>query len=164
MHLQIPPPTHLPRRLVPSCALPPYRYVPGLHTHPGRSEGNHIGIDKHDIGEQKKWQEDLSWMYGLDLFNYRYYWESHEVWEEPWKILQNDDPYRRFLQGMIKTSASILKRHMGHHRPANLLWSSAQTLLHSETEYFRGINVKKLLADVADFHRSGRWPVITLKI
>ena len=161
---QIPPPCILPQRLVPNLTLPPFRYVPGLYTHPSRSVGQHLGIDKHLVTPQKNWKDDTAWLYGLDLFNFRFYWESHEVWEEPWKMLPNDDPYRIFLQGMIKASASILKRHMGHHRPADLLWASAQDLLDTDAEVFRGVVVDDLVGKVKRFHYSGEWPVLSIQL
>ena len=160
MKIMIPPPQVLPIRKLPAVPLPSYRYVPGFNLHPSRLKHRHLGIAKESFHPQKNWQSDIAWLYGLDLFNYRFYWESHEVWEEPWKMLPKQEPYRLLLQGMIKASASILKRHMKHERPAKLLWSSAQIFFSQAKNVNRGINVKKLIEDIDLFHEQGIWPVI----
>ena len=107
----ISPPVELPLRRLPSIAFPTYRFVPGLQEHPERSS-------EHQMPEVSLSQ---CWDYGWDLYEYRYWWEAHEVWERLWKAMPldsdehwpNEHPQRRYVQGHILLSASKLLEHMG---------------------------------------------------
>ena len=64
--------------------------------------------------------------YAADLFDHRYLWEAHEVWEAVWKDTPKG-PEREHLQGLIQAAAYLLKRHMGHSAP-RLLGASRRRL------------------------------------
>ena len=87
---------------------PPYRYVPGLNAHPLRHPQGHRS--PHPAGRA------AALAYAADLFDHRYLWEAHEVWEALWKDTP-EGPERQRLQGLIQAAAYLLKRHMGHPAP-----------------------------------------------
>ena len=93
-------------------SLPPYRYLPGLHPHPVTNEHGHsygASDESHPPSQPDDWHTLKDWRYGVDLCNQHYYWESHEAWEGLWLAVPRRSVPHRFLQGMIKLSAALLK-------------------------------------------------------
>ena len=117
---EIPPPLDPPPRRVTRLPMPAYRYIPGRHPHPYRGVDGH----QHLVGEHPSGEE--AWGHGLDLFDHRFYWESHEVWEPLWMSLPAESAERELVQAMIQWAASLLKRHMGADEAAARLCSRAQ--------------------------------------
>lgn len=102
-----------------SAVLPPYRYVPRLNPHPcADPRGHSYHPPDHPptpppLLPPERWRECAGWLFGVDLYNFAYWWEAHETWEGIWKQAAADHPQRRFLQGLIQISAAHLKRHLG---------------------------------------------------
>ena len=74
-------------RLVPDESFPPYAFVPGRFPHPtadpaGHSFGTNPALPSRV--EPDQWQVCRPYLYGIDLFNGGYYWESHVAWEGLW--------------------------------------------------------------------------------
>ena len=59
------------------------------------------------------WRESIDYLYGVDLYNHLYYWEAHEAWEGPWKVMSRQAFPSVFLQGLIQVAAALLKRELG---------------------------------------------------
>ncbi|HMV65569.1 MAG TPA: DUF309 domain-containing protein, partial [Myxococcota bacterium] len=93
----IPPPDPAPPRLA-SDRLPAERYLPGRGPHPGHAPDARA--------------DDALWVAGIDRFNQRYYWESHELWERAWRR-QPDGWARDLLQGVIQAAAAVVTGHLG---------------------------------------------------
>ncbi len=102
---------------------PPYRYVPGFNAHPLKHQDGHRSPRPQERGE--------ALLYARDLFDHRFYWEAHEVWEALWKQT-SPGPERERLQGLIQAAAFLLKRHMGH--PAPRLLKAARDRLKGHEE------------------------------
>ena len=105
-------------------AFPPYRYVPGLQPHPLAHEGGHRCAGAPAIGAwtaDLPLERDVAWLGGLDLFDHRYFWESHELWEQRWHQVDRGHPTRDLLQGMIQAAATVLRLHAGDARAAGRL-------------------------------------------
>src|SRR5947209_2469534 len=74
-------------RLVPHRPFPPYSFVPGRFPHPtSDSTGHSFGVEPFlpTSLDPQHWGESETYLYGIDLFNGRYYWESHVAWESLW--------------------------------------------------------------------------------
>ena len=108
-------------------AFPSYRYVPGLNPHPLRHEGGHRS--------PRPAAREEALLYARDLFDHRYLWEAHEVWEALWEDTA-PGPERQVLQGLIQAAAFLLKRHMGH--PAPRLLAAAQGRLQGHEDELLG--------------------------
>ena len=153
--MPIPPPVcPLPLRL--EHPLPPYRYVPGLNPHPLKHPGGHSrDPERIPLAHQ--------WIRGLDLFDHRYYWEAHEVWEAVWKSVPEGSE-RQLLQGLIQLAASTLKHHLGQPRPcARLLLrggARVEAVIAAEGASWRGLDLPATLAGVHAFVAGGAWPTI----
>lgn len=73
------------------------------------------------------WQQSEDYLYGVDLYNFAYWWEAHEAWEGLWH--QAEDTYRLYLQGLIQVSASLIKYHMRMLRPLRSLSTAGRDKL-----------------------------------
>ena len=115
-------------RRAPLLPLPPYTFVPGQSPHPFRDPEGHNHTEKiSKLLEQIAHRDDRLFLYGLELMNHHFFWETHEVLEILW--LKAEGEQRELLQGLIKAAASLLKLHMNHIGAAQKLWRSAQHLL-----------------------------------
>jgi hypothetical protein len=166
--LAIPAPEHPRPRLAPHLPLPPYRYVPGLLPHPFRDADGHDHLARIDLPEVA-WDETSTWVtnlhhrYALDLFENRFYWESHEVWEAVWLRLPRPSPERELIQALIQVAAATLKRHMGSTRAPHTLRDRARTRLERARQggtVVCGIDVNALLDEL---DRAPLWPRLTVR-
>lgn len=65
---------------------------------------------------------------GIDLFNRRYFFEAHDVWEEIWQ--EEKGAMRNFFKGLIHLAG-------GFHHYTNENWRGAAALLTSGIAYLR---------------------------
>jgi len=61
----------------------------------------------------QSWQDSAEYLFGVDLFNHAYYWESHEAWESLWHVAGRTGPVATFLKGLIKLAAAGVKSREG---------------------------------------------------
>ncbi len=100
------------RRLIPEKTFPVYSHTPGQTPHSNSHPEGHSYQSEHDLPAPltaENWQSSTPYLYGLDLFNYGYYWESHEVWEGLWIANKRTGVIATFLKGLIKLAAASLK-------------------------------------------------------
>jgi hypothetical protein len=152
-----------PKRLVPDMALPAYAYVPGRFPHPtsdpaGHSHGSEPPVPK-DF-EPSKWQECRAYLYGIDLFNAGYYWESHVAWESLWIACGRQGTVADFLKGLIKLAAAGVKALEGkpdgvksHSGRAVELFQAASV----PRQDLMGFRLPDLLALASEIQANG-WP------
>ena len=98
-------------RFLPDRPFPPYTYVPGRAPHPIRDPAGHMHGEEHqkpDLFVEEWWRCD-EYLWGIDLFNYGYYWEAHEAWEGLWHAAGRKGPVADFLKGLIKLAAAGVK-------------------------------------------------------
>jgi len=119
-------------RYAPERPLPAYRYVPGLHPHPvsdprGHSYGHRPATENPPAPEA--WASCTDYRHSVDLHNFGYWWEAHEGWEGIWQHLDKAGEQGQFLQGLIQTSAGLLKAHLGSREGARILFGEAMLRL-----------------------------------
>ncbi len=73
-----------------------------------------IPLDKNLFRERYEMEYDLSdWRLGMKLgwlaFHERRYWESHEIWELYWHVMEKGD-LRTFFHGLIQTAMAYYKK------------------------------------------------------
>lgn len=99
-------------RLAPEFPLPPYAYVRGQHPHPTRDPAGH-SFGKPALfwtrPDPERWEACHPYLYGIDLFNYGYYWEAHEVWEGLWHACGRSGMTADLLKGLIALAAAGVK-------------------------------------------------------
>lgn len=102
----------LPARYAPDIPFPPYAYVPGVQNHPTQHPLGHsynAEKPKVDAPNPQNWRTNPFYLYGIDLFNYGYYWEAHEAWEELWHACGHVGETADFLKALIKLTAAGVK-------------------------------------------------------
>ena len=139
---------------------PPYRYVPGLHPHPTNSpDGHSYGEEDEESGkwDSELWKGNLEYLFGIDLYNYHYYWEAHEAWEGLWIASIRNSSKHRFLQGLIKLGAALLKIRMAEYEiqdligARNLSKSGIDLLSKVGIDQFMGLDIPEFLESYQDF-------------
>jgi len=152
-----------PRRYLPDRPLPPYSYVTRHWPHPTRDPAGHSygqrapAVDPPDSARPGDCAEFL---WGVDLFNYGYYWEAHEAWEAVWVACGRRGQAADFLKGLIKLAAAGVKAREGrnegvvrHARRAGELFahvcSSSESTVDVSRTHFRmfGLSLAGLLAN-----------------
>ncbi len=104
--------------------MPAYRHRPGQTPHPLRDPRGHsygAAEPAPPRFDPATWSSCDDYLFGVDLYNLRYYWEAHEAWEGLWKTTGRKDRPGRFLQGLIQVAAAFLKDEMG-------VWEGARKL------------------------------------
>lgn len=103
---------------------PPHAYIPGLT--PRHPEALFDGLK--EVG-QGALADAPAWSLGLELFDARYYWEAHEVWEPVWMAAPPNSAEAQLLRGVIALANAGLKRRMGRDRAAVRLDKLADAFL-----------------------------------
>jgi len=139
---------------------PPYRYVPGMHPHPTNSpEGHSYGEEdeEHEKWDSDLWKDNEDYLFGIDLYNYHYYWEAHEAWEGLWIAAVRNSSEHRFLQGLIKCGAALLKIRMANYEiqdligARNLSKSGMSLLSQVGLDEFMGLDIPNFLKEYDSF-------------
>ena len=132
--------------LVPDEPLPAYSYVTGRFPHPLSDPAGHSfgrPVERPAAIDPARWRDSRAFCHAVDLFNYGFYWESHEVWEGLWHAAGRQGPIADFLKGLIKLAAAGVKaregRLAGLHRHARRAWElfvQAQSHLNADDKPF----------------------------
>jgi hypothetical protein len=151
-------------RLVPDEPFPPYAYIPGRFPHPtGDPAGHSFGTQPAlpPRVDPARWRECRPYLYGIDLFNACYYWESHVAWESLWLACGRHGTAADFLKGLIKLAAAGVKAKEGipkgvksHSERAAELW---REVVRAEPALFMGFRVEKLIELAESINKNG-WP------
>jgi predicted metal-dependent hydrolase len=94
--------------------------------------------------EPAAWRRSEDYLYGIDLYNFAYWWEAHEVLEELWHLAGHRSPQGRLLQGLIQLSAGLLHRFAGRDRPFRVLVAKGVERLSGLPDPFMGVGVTAL--------------------
>ena len=157
-------------RLVPDEPFPPYAYIPGRNPHPTADPAGHsFGIipTVPPKPEPAQWQESRPYLYGIDLFNGGYYWESHVAWESLWMTYGRKGIVADFLKGLIKLAAAGVKALEGrpegvksHSGRAVELWRG---VIQTEQDLFMGLKISELIDLAKEIYGNG-WPAKPLAL
>ena len=105
-----------------------------------------------------------AYLYGIDLFNHGYYWESHESWEGLWHACGRTGILADFLKGLIQLAAAGVKHREGrpqgvrsHARRAADLWQGMVRSLGAGSDSFLGLRLGELIGLAEAVCQTG-WP------
>lgn len=93
-------------------------------------------------------EHELAYLRGVELFNQREFWASHEAWEEVWLVV--DGVESDFYQGLIQCAAALLKYQRHELEPALRLYHLAKTKLDRCPDTFKRLNVREFQQQMAD--------------
>lgn len=106
---------------------------------------------------------DPLYLRGIEEFNRRNFFESHEIWEDLWR--RERGPDRRFYQGLIQMAVALHHQHEQNAKGAERLLAKARRCLAPYPSYHLGIDLDRFLAEIDRCFRSGdgRVPEIFLQ-
>lgn len=85
---------------------------------------------------------------GIDLFNRRYFFEAHDVWEEIWR--SEKGPMRNFFKGLIHLAGGFHHYQNGNFRGSAALLTSGVGYLTPYLPSQMGIHLAAVLAAVQE--------------
>lgn len=142
-------------RLAPRRVFPPYAFTPGVGAHPTHDpEGHSYNRLEEEVEapDPMRWAINERYLYGIDLFNYGYYWEAHEIWEDLWNADGRIGLPSDFLKGLIKLAAAGVKIREGVPRGAQAHASGAAALFEAvwkrigvDNDRYMGLSLKELI-------------------
>ncbi len=126
---------------------PPYRFIPGENPHPTENpHGHSYGKEEPRLTafDPVQWQRNEQYLYGVDLYNHGYWWESHEAFEGLWRMAERGHVPRDYLQGLIKISGAFIKWHLRKRKGMEYLYKGAMSHLFKVKEscgHYMGVNI-----------------------
>ncbi|WP_455374530.1 DUF309 domain-containing protein [Limibacillus halophilus] len=79
--------------------------------------------------DPRAWEDNLPYCYGWRLFDARFYWEAHEVWEAVWLACRPNSRERLLLRVLIQLANARLKRAQGRENAVARLCKEVKDLL-----------------------------------
>jgi hypothetical protein len=147
-----------------SRPLPAYRFVPGVTPHPRRHPGGHsYGEPEPAVSAPgpDQWQSSEAYLYGVDLYNFAFWWECHEVFEGFWRAAPKTEE-GGFFQALIHVAAANLKICMGSPASADRLSLAAFERFHRLPHVYMGIDLRSFERDIRAYvvgSRTGPAPI-----
>ena len=149
-------------RYLPEFEFPPYSYVPGKTAHPKSHPSGHQcpgpGVTACCADLPSEWESCQLYLWGVDLFNHRFYWESHEAWEEVWIALGRRGACADFTKGLIKLAAAGVKvlegNPMGMARHARRAAELFELTKAKAPTIYCGCHLDRLIANSKAMHSS----------
>lgn len=130
-----------------SRPFPLYRYVPGRTPHPRRHPlGHSYGqIEPTPMRlSADQWQQSNDYLYGMDLYNFAYWWECHEVFESFWRAAGRETEQGHFFQALIQLAAANLKLVQGNVRATQNLLRHGIAHLQTIPRSYMGVDVESV--------------------
>lgn len=135
---------------------PAYRYLPfqkdPARPHPRNEPGGHSFLQDEEYLANflpGDWQACELYLYGIDLFNYGYWWEAHEALETVWHAAgQKSTLCGTFIQGLIQLAGAQLKRFIAEPRGAQSLTRAGCEKIALVDGIYLGIEVEAIIAEV----------------
>jgi uncharacterized protein len=91
---------------------------------------------------------DPLYLRGIEQFNQRNFFESHEVWEDLW--IGESEPSRSFYKGLIQAAVALHHYGNGNFDGAKKLLLGATGLLDPYRPRHLGLDVDRFLVDLRD--------------
>lgn len=126
---------------------PAYRFIPGHHPHPRRHpQGHSFGYPEPNPApcNPEEWSQSEDYRFGIDLYNFAYWWESHEVFEGFWQVVGPNTEQGRFFQALIHLAAAHLKQAMNNEAAARSLLGKSLRLCSGLPDLYMGIDLTAL--------------------
>ncbi len=146
---------------------PGYRFVPSVTPHPLRDPAGHSyrnPAPRPQPFPPDQWRSAPTYLFGIDCYNFAYWWESHEVLEEIWHAVGHEGEQGQFLQGLIQVAAAWLHRFRGDEKVAAKQAHAGLARLARIPDLYMGVDTRAFAAESMDFVSGRRhsYPLIRL--
>ena len=151
---------------------PAYRFRPyptgKRHPHPRTDPAGHSYQAEEEYlpsFSADDWRSCEPYLYGIDLFNHAYWWETHEALETVWMAAgMRASRCGKVVQGLIQVSIAQLKRFIGVPEGARRLTASGVERMALADPVYLGIEMGPFIEDVQRCLREdrGEYPRIEL--
>jgi len=135
--------------------------LPGRDPHPTRDPRGHAfgrSEEPPPFLNARRWRESKPYLWGVDLYNHGFLWESHEAWEGLWHVSKSDRILASYLQGLIQCAAAWLKISMqqpkGLERLAALALEKLEHVSTTSGGRYMGLDLETFLPAVRAFAAS----------
>ena len=91
-----------------------------------------------------QWQTSEDYLYGIDLYNFAYWWECHEIFEGLWHAVGRTSEQGNFFQSLVQLTAGNLKSFLGNSAAAHNLFRRGILRLQMVPPSYHGIDVLRL--------------------
>ena len=147
-----------------SYKLPGQKYWPGLNKRPdGHMQGDAIPASDLVLDENN-WPHHSEYLYGIDLLNAEYYWETHEILERVWNAAGRRSAIAQAVQSIIFLAAGQLKDKLKQRESALRLYQSAMKTMPKENAVYLGIDVAKYIRNIEDVNLNSDANLATLDL
>lgn len=131
-----------------SRPFPGYRFIPGNNPHPRRNpQGHSFGCPEPSPTpcRPEDWPQSEDYRFGIDLYNFAYWWEGHEVFEGFWHAVGRKTEQGLFFQALIQLAAANLKRHTRHLSAAENLLGTSHRKFYGMPHFYMGLDIADLM-------------------
>ncbi len=110
------------------------------------------------------WRSNTMYLFGVDLFNAAFYWETHEVFEGLWRLEEKGSPTYNGLKGLIQLATSTLKHDRDEPKGRDLLLIGGSRYLRDSDMDQYGVNIEFLISAIEAYQSGGskERPIITI--
>lgn len=103
------------------------------------------------------------YLYGIDLYNWTYWWESHEVFEGFWHAYGRATEAGNFFQALIQCAAAHLKRELGNEPAARKLAERGLTRLLKTPSPYMGMQTAAFAEEITTWLNE-RGPAVRIRL
>jgi hypothetical protein len=138
---------------------PLYRFIPGRSPHPRRDPRGHSYREPEPrlaAFPPESWRQAGDYLYGIDLYNYAYWWECHEVFESLWHAVGTKTEQGNFFQALIQIAAANLKRFAERELAVDNLIRYGLRRLEKLPAVYMGVDIVKLSGEAKRYGEGGR--------
>ena len=150
-----------------SRALPTYRFLPGLTPHPRRDPLGHSFAEPEPRPrpfEPHQWSNSEDYLYAVDLYNFGYWWESHEVLEGLWHACGRRTTAGNYFQALIQLAAAHLKRALGNEAAVRKLAHSGLLRLQNSPASYMGLDTVTFAHDITSWMGDHSRPAVRIRL
>ena len=147
-------PTRAGRPRYTNRTFPTYRFLPGRTPHPRRHPQGHSFKQPEPYPrpfEPELWATSEDYLYGIDLYNWTYWWEAHEVFEGFWHAYGRTTLEGNFFQALIQCAAANLKHELGNEQATRNLIARAHARLMLVPDRYMGLNTAAVAEQCASW-------------
>ncbi len=138
---------------------PAYRFLPGRTPHPRRHPQGHSFKQPEPYPrpfKPERWATSEDYLYGIDLYNWTYWWEAHEVFEGFWHAYGRTTQEGNFFQALIQCAAANLKYELGNEQATQNLIARAHARLIIVPDRYMGLNTAAVAEQCASWLDQGK--------